>query len=166
MEPELTLQKSRQFRILSALAILFVVSGHTYGIGIGQWCNYIPYYSFHVPLFVFISGYFYKSAYEDNLFLFIKKKFLRLLVPLWLWSFAYGVFANYLGGYFLDLKPAPLDFYNVFWASLYDGHQYVFNFASWFIGPLFFAYVIVAFMRKYIFSKLGGNACFLYLDAA
>ena len=47
------------FGILSALAIIMIVAGHAdYNIlTVGE---LFPYYSFHVPLFMFISGYFYR----------------------------------------------------------------------------------------------------------
>lgn len=48
-----------QFCILSALGMFFVVDGHLNNsyLDIG---GLVPYYSFHMPLFAFISGYFYK----------------------------------------------------------------------------------------------------------
>ena len=47
------------FGILSALAIIMIVAGHAdYNIlTVGE---LFPYYSFPVPLFMFISGYFYR----------------------------------------------------------------------------------------------------------
>lgn len=46
-----------QFAVLSALGMFFVVDGHLNNsyLDIG---GLFPYYSFHMPLFAFISGYF------------------------------------------------------------------------------------------------------------
>ena len=38
-------------------------------------------YSFHMPLFVFISGWFFKNSTDNSFFCFIKKQFFRLIVP-------------------------------------------------------------------------------------
>ena len=39
-----------------------------------------------MPLFIFISGYFFYHSLKKPLFLLIKKKFLRLIVPSFVWS--------------------------------------------------------------------------------
>lgn len=44
--------------ILSAFGIIFVVLGHV-GENIFTLNEWFPYYSFHMPLFIFISGYFF-----------------------------------------------------------------------------------------------------------
>ena len=46
------------FGILSGLAIIMVVAGHL-GYNILTVGDLFPYYSFHVPLFMFIYGFFY-----------------------------------------------------------------------------------------------------------
>ena len=62
-----------QFCILSALGMFFVVDGHLNNsyLDIG---GLVPYYSFHMPLFAFISGYFYKKGSEHRLGAYTKKK--------------------------------------------------------------------------------------------
>ena len=49
-------EENRQFRILSALGITFVVAGHL-GYGVFDMGGLFPYYSFHVFIFLFVSGY-------------------------------------------------------------------------------------------------------------
>ena len=61
------------FGILTAMAIIFVVAGHlNYDIFTIE--GFFPYYSFYMPLFVFISGCFYKEMYEKNIRKFLVKK--------------------------------------------------------------------------------------------
>ena len=74
-----------QMYILSAFAIIFVLLGHitspytrTEMFTFNGWC---PYYSFHLQIFMFITGYFYKSLIEKNVIKFILKKFKTFLVP-------------------------------------------------------------------------------------
>ena len=54
------------FCLLSVLGIIFVVDGHLnhsfFDIG-----GVIPYYAFHMPLFVFISGYFFRMKEGESL---------------------------------------------------------------------------------------------------
>ncbi|MBO5208863.1 MAG: acyltransferase family protein [Lachnospiraceae bacterium] len=80
------------FCILSGIAIIMIVAGHV-GYNILSVGDLFPYYSFHVPLFMFISGYFYKDIEEEHPFAYIKKKVKRLLVPYFIWNVLYGVIA-------------------------------------------------------------------------
>ena len=57
-----------QMCILSIIAIVFVVLGHVrFGIvdmtESGTFYGWFPYYSFHLPIFLFITGYFFKDPY-------------------------------------------------------------------------------------------------------
>ena len=65
--------------ITKGIAIFLVVLGHTYRGNIVQ--NWL--YSFHMPLFFFISGWLYKekSRLENGFLVFALKKSRRLLVP-------------------------------------------------------------------------------------
>ena len=69
-----------QFALLSALGMFFVVDGHLNNsyLDIG---GLFPYYSFHMPLFAFISGYFYRPGSEERIGEYARKKILRLLGP-------------------------------------------------------------------------------------
>lgn len=55
-----------QFKLLSAIGIIIIVSGHCYHGGMELAYNWFPPYSYNLALFVFISGYFYKTDYEEN----------------------------------------------------------------------------------------------------
>lgn len=71
--------------IAKAIAILLVVWGHyepsdaPAGFEIGWRLIYL----FHMPLFIFASGYIYQATYrpETSYTTFLRKKFMRLLVP-------------------------------------------------------------------------------------
>ena len=66
-----------EFDVLKGIGILLVVIGHT---TISDPLKYII-YSFHMPLFVAVSGYFFHPKAPVA---FLKKTFLRLMVP---WAF-------------------------------------------------------------------------------
>ena len=63
-------KENKEFRILSAIGIILVVAGHlgydAFDIG-----GLFPYYSFHVFIFLFVSGYFYKEEAEDRIVSYI-----------------------------------------------------------------------------------------------
>ena len=46
--------ENRQFRVLSAFGIIFVVAGHL-GYGVFDLGGLFPYYSFHVFIFLYFS---------------------------------------------------------------------------------------------------------------
>ena len=69
-------KRNLTFSYLEAVAILMVIDDHT-GTHINILANIFPYNSFYMPLFVFISGYFYKKGIKRN----IKNKIKHLFVP-------------------------------------------------------------------------------------
>ena len=90
---------SYQMRVLSAIAISFVVLGHINfynGMEITlteplTFHGWFQYYSFHLPLFLFISGYFFRDLPRDRTFFkaflrFFVKKVGKLLVPYYIFS--------------------------------------------------------------------------------
>ena len=86
-----------QFALLSALGMFFVVDGHLNNsyLDIG---GLFPYYSFHMPLFAFISGYFYRPGSEERIGEYARKKILRLLGPYMAYNLIYGIAAQFLHG--------------------------------------------------------------------
>lgn len=139
-------QPNNTFRIFSAICIILVVAGHA-DFHIFDLGGLFPYYSFHVMAFLFISGYFYRESAEDSIFSYIKKKFLRLMLPYFLWNLFYGLLASALHhvgfsiGDNLSLKTLFLD-------PFLGGHQFGYHFASWFVPALFLIEVLNVCMRK------------------
>lgn len=140
------------FGILSALAIIMIVAGHSdYDIlTVG---GLFPYYSFHVPLFMFISGYFYRGEEEEKPLLYLKKKVKRLLLPYFIWNVVYGVIAwalrTFMGfgmGEGISLKTLFLD-------PFLNGYQFIYNYAAWFVPVLFLVEVMNLCMRM-VLKKL------------
>lgn len=134
------------FRILSAIGIVLVVAGHAdfqiFDVG-----GLFPYYSFHVALFLFISGYFYSEDAEEHVGEYIKKKALRLMVPYLVWNLFYGVLAAALrGGGFLI--GAEVSLWTLFVEPFLGGHQFGYNFPAWFVPALFLIEVLNIWMRK------------------
>ena len=73
-------KSNKKFMLLSALGIFMVVDHHTF-TALNILRDFIPYNSFFMPMFVFISGYFNKVDNKTALLPYTKKKVKNLLVP-------------------------------------------------------------------------------------
>ena len=133
-------QYNMTFGILSSLAIIMVVAGHI-GYSIMTVGDLFPYYSFHVPLFMFISGYFYRDSEEEHPFLYIKKKVRRLLVPYLIWNLVYGIVAWAMRAAGFSMGD-PISFRTLFIAPFLHGYQFIYNYAAWFVPVLFIIEVL------------------------
>lgn len=65
------------------LGIFAIFAGH-FGGKIGMWENY--FFSFHVPLFFFLSGCMFNYEKEENFFKYVIKKVKRILIPFYAFS--------------------------------------------------------------------------------
>lgn len=142
---------NKQFKILYALGIFFVVAGHYANGGVNLFFDWFKPYAFHLGLFVFCSGYFYRKENEDKIIPYIWGRIKKLVIPLYLWNLFYGLlvlFLNWLGFEF----TIRFNLYNLLIAPINDGHQFIFNLASWFIAPFFMVQVFVVLVRKLLYK--------------
>lgn len=134
------------FGILSAFAILMVVAGHA-GYDILTVGGLFPYYSFHVPLFLFISGYFYRREEEERPLSYLKKKAKRLLLPYFVWNLIYGLIAWALRAFGGFSMGDQVSFKSLFLDPFLHGYQFIYNFAAWFVPVLFLVELMNLCMR-------------------
>lgn len=134
------------FGVLSALAILMIVAGHL-GYDILTVGGLFPYYSFHVPLFLFISGYFYREEEEEHPFIYLKKKAKRLLWPYFIWNVVYGVIAWALRAFGGFSMGEAISLKTLFLSPFLNGYQFIYNYAAWFVPVLFVIEVMNLCMR-------------------
>ena len=73
-------KSNKKFMILSAIGIFMVVDSHTFTC-FNILGNFMPYNSFFMPMFVFISGYFNKVDSSTNLRTYLIKKIKSLIIP-------------------------------------------------------------------------------------
>ena len=66
--------------VLSAIGIFMVVDHHTF-TALNLFGSHLPYNSFFMPMFVFISGYFNKVNSDTGLLSYLRKKVKTLLLP-------------------------------------------------------------------------------------
>lgn len=139
-------KENKTFRILSAIGIILVVAGHL-GYGLFEIGGLFPYYSFHVFIFLFVSGYFYKKEAEEKIGSYILGKCVTLLLPYFLWNLFYGILAGVLHGAGFAIGEA-LSLKTLFLSPFLDGHQFLYNFPAWFVPALFMLEVINVLMRR------------------
>ena len=134
------------FRALYLIAIVLVVDGHTtlddmFGMG-----DLFRYYSFHLMLFAFGAGYFFR--FRGSVLADLAARAKRLLVPLYIWNLIYGVGAALLrrfGGFEIG---QPLNLYTLLLSPITNGEHFAWNLGSWFIFPLFLTQVIYSLIRR------------------
>ena len=77
---EMKSKSNKKFMLLSAIGIFMVVDHHTF-TALNILGDFIPYNSFFMPMFVFISGYFNKVDSGTKLLPYTWKKVKNLLFP-------------------------------------------------------------------------------------
>lgn len=139
-------QENKEFRILTAIGMITVVLGHL-NSNVLDVFGLFPYYSYHVFIFVFVAGYFYKPKVQENLLSYIGHKFLKLMVPYYIWNLLYGILTMILHnvgftiGYNLSFRTMFLD-------PFLGGHHFMYHFPSWFVPALFVIEVVNVLGRK------------------
>lgn len=137
---------NKKILFLQCFGILLVVLGHS-GKDIPFLTNWI--YSFHMPLFIFISGYLLDYTSKNGIdkidvFNFINKKVKRLLIPYFVIS-SLAYVPKYLLGKFA-LRPLDLTFSNYVHGFLYPWDNPIIFF--WFLPTLFFIMIITIYFIK------------------
>ncbi len=88
--PEMNNKRNDDIDFLKAVAIALVVIGHTIQYVVaGDFDDSIVFryiYSFHMPLFMFISGWLSFSLFRENDFRWLKQRFYHLVIPFAVWT--------------------------------------------------------------------------------
>ena len=139
-------KENKELRILSAIGIILVAAGHL-GYNLFDIGGLFPYYSFHVFIFLFVSGYFYKEESKDHIISYLLGKCLTLLLPYFIWNLIYGILATLLHRVGFTIAQ-DISFYTLFLAPFDGGHQFMYQFPSWFVPVLFMIEAVNVCMRK------------------
>ncbi|MBB3385562.1 MULTISPECIES: acyltransferase family protein [unclassified Rhizobium] len=150
------MQRDEAIDILRGLGIIAVVAGHV-GTDIG--IKILPVYSYHMPLFFFISGIFYRDDKIESIFQITAKLFSRMIFP----ALAAAIFYDFvtlsvfhqLGLPFGGGAPNPSAILRTF---LFGGYLTA---AYWFIGAYILIYLyfhIIHVWTHSIASRLIGPA--------
>ena len=149
----LVLADRRYWNILKGLGIIAVVAGHT-GSAI------VPYvYMYHLALFFFIAGYFYKDKYSAEPFTYAAKKLQRLWLPLAKYGvgfvilhnlfFKINLYVDFPADNIIPIKPfGGWDwFYHLKAAIWMQGFEQLGG-ALWFIYPLLVGLILFCAIRR------------------
>ena len=149
-----------EYMVLSFLAIIMVVDAHC-GSPLRLFTHIFPYNSFFMPLFVFISGYFFSPDKLSDLGGYIKGKFKRLIIPYYIYMFFY------CGILFILKHTTPfcygsrITLYNFFVSPWTDGERFTITNPSWFVPTLFLITVLYAVLRKILGKVWNDPAAFI-----
>lgn len=130
----------KEFDILKGIGILLVILGHTGISGL----PYIYIYAFHMPLFFFVSGCFYKKYSMAE---FFERKAKSLLLP-WISFAILYLLTNIVLGYFsFGNFGESVSFYLASLSLLNEDCRSLFR-TIWFLVSLFEVSLIYAFLDK------------------
>lgn len=138
--------RNTTFTVLSGMGMLLIILGHL-NSGILTFWGLFPYYSYHVMIFVFIAGYFYKPENEEKILSYILRKCKTLLLPYFIWNIVYGITAGFLHkrGFIIG---EDISLWNIFIEPFVGGHQFMYNAPAWFVPALFLLEVCNVTGRK------------------
>ena len=141
--------------LMRAFGIIAVVCTHTSGGAVVfPMSNWVAPGFYFMPLFIFISGFLYKSENDnDNIFWFILQKVKTLVIPYFVWNILYGLLNYCFRSMGIINYGDEINLYSLFVRPWIDGHQYHFNIAAWFMLSLFIDIVAIFLIRK-LFKKL------------
>lgn len=124
------------------LGIALVVFGHTEFDESNMFIRKFI-YSFHMPLFFFISGFLFKLK-EDNFREYLKNSFVSLMIP-YLFFFILSIIFNPYFAYITFTK----DLMGVFLSFICGSGGEPLSVATWFLASLFLVRVFAYFLIKY-----------------
>lgn len=141
-----------RFKIIYCIAMMSVIASHCEGKGsielnIQGWFNYC---SFHMPLFMFAAGYFFKGKNVNRTLSYLKNKFKRLIAPIYYYNLFYSFYIQFLKkkGFYININP--FTFKNIIIEPLNGRGSRNIN-PSWFSSTLFFVEAYNIIKRKIIF---------------
>lgn len=154
--------KNYVFSFLYCIGTILIVAGHCRNGGINLFFDFFPIYSFHLGLFMFCSGYFYKDKCEENFKEYFFKKLKRFIIPMYIWNFVYGIFVLLIRrrGFTIGQN---ITLYNLIIAPLVDGHQFQYNMCLWYLPSLFLIEISTCLVRKIVKKKLRINEYIFFI---
>jgi acyltransferase len=132
---------------LRGLAIIFVVLGHTLNTP-ASLTTYV--YTFHVPLFFFISGYLFNLARNNSFRGFLFKRFQRLIIPLFFFEFLAYILEDV--AFRSPFKRPENVIYELF-NGITNKEFAILNAPVWFLFTLFLVEIVYYLPVKWIRDK-------------
>ena len=140
-----------EFKLLYAVAIIFIVCGHCNNGGINIFFDWFPLYAFHLGIFMFASGYFYRKKDEEHIGKSIWHKVKKIVFPMYLYNFFYAIVVLLSRHWGFSIGE-DVNLKSLFIMPWISGHQFSYNLGSWFLVPLILIYVF-----NLLFQKIAGK---------
>lgn len=143
-------QRNIYLDIAKGITIILVVLGHSIQYGSFEYLHaqffqdplFVAIYSFHMPLFMLISGYLFRGSICRHSFKYnIRTRFMSLLLPVIIWNSIYValiVLQHYLEGS------------TIHWTALLV--SYITN--IWFLWAIFWSSIIVLIIHRYFYDNI------------
>ena len=144
-------KSNKAFMLLSALGILFVLDSHV-GPDFSMSFVVFPYGSFYMPMFAFISGYFFSEKHIQtwtHVIRFTDRKIRVLLVPYFLWIIFYGIITA-TGRYLNIFEIGNVSLIDLIHNIVTGGTSFYFNDPAWFVPLLFCVIIGYTIIRKIV----------------
>lgn len=139
-----TMKRDSTIDIAKGFGIIFVIIGH-----MNHFFGYeeiVPtlIYSFHMPLFIILSGYVFNYHPEISSREYVYKRFLQIIKP----YFIFAVITYLYDGILSGKLPDSNGIYGIFIGNGIDNHLN-FNIALWFLPMLFLCNIIFYFTIRF-----------------
>lgn len=146
--------RNQTFVYMYALAILMVIDDHC-GTRINILSNVFPYNSFYVPLFVFISGYFFKrTSLKETICHKMKKLYFPYLIYAVIFYFITLLIDRIFG-----LRWTPEIDADIIRTLFFEKPITDLNGAAWFVVMLFWVSIIYAIVRSVVGQSAITDCC-------
>lgn len=157
---ESTVKLNTAMLLMQCIGIIAVVLGHADygGPDIPNALSLVfPYYSWHMPFFVFISGYFFNRTKPVTKY--IPQKLKTHLLPALVVNFVCGIFSMALMKFNITGFGMPITLKSLFVTPFTTGYQFNINVALWYI----FALVVIEIVAVLMDRLVKGKADLIYL---
>lgn len=157
------------FDQLKGILIVFVILGHVMAIcpkdgGINSSILYLIIYSFHMPLFVGISGYFSVNSYKKSFNQMIASRVKRLMVPLFLYSTILFLLYYISGTYNNDLLSPLHKLYNCYVSYWYLINIVVLTTLFWLVKKIRYVGVVLLLIYLYFIAVFDSLPSYILKD--
>ena len=148
-EKNLSIKIDYRFKLLYSIAMMSVIAEHCRGLGsielnMQGWFHYS---SYHMPLFMFAAGYFFKQNNVNNTFKYINNKFKKLIIPIFIYNFFYGFYIQILKKLKFKNHTRPFSF-KILFLEPFIGSGFKHITPSWFSSTLFYVEAYNILKRK------------------
>jgi len=129
---------------VSAFFIHKLTSENTINFIIAMSINF--FYLWSVPIFIMISGMFLLQKKEESIFVFFRKRFLKIAIPFISWSIIYYIYNSHFNASKLTFSLETLTNF------IHDLFSHKIFFHLWFVYMIMIMYALTPLLRKIVHS--------------